>query len=97
DSQVSAPERRHGTLVLLCSLFFISGFSALIYQVVWQRLLTLYYGVGPISTAIVISAFLCGIGVGGLAGGRIVESIAKRVSVYVAIELAIGVFGFASI
>ena len=38
---------------LVAIIFFFSGLSALIYQVVWQRLLTIYYGVGPISIALV--------------------------------------------
>ena len=32
-------------LYLLGFIFFFSGFASLIYQVAWQRLLTLYYGV----------------------------------------------------
>jgi predicted membrane-bound spermidine synthase len=33
---------------LLSFIFFFSGFAALMYQVAWQRLLTVYYGVGSI-------------------------------------------------
>ena len=30
----------------LAFIFFLSGLASLIYQVAWQRLLTLHYGVG---------------------------------------------------
>ena len=84
-------------LRMLYALFFVSGFSSLIYQVVWQRLLTLYYGVGPVTVAIVVSVFMAGLGLGALAGGRIVERVSRLVGVYVAIEGCIGLFGLASI
>lgn len=93
----SIAEARRRSLLLLSVFFFISGFAALIYQVVWQRLLTLHYGIGPISTAIVVSVFLAGMGIGGLVGGQIVERVTQRVLVYVAIELGIGAFGLASV
>jgi hypothetical protein len=43
---------------LLSFIFFFSGFSALIYQVVWQRLLTVHYGVGPISITLIVSVYM---------------------------------------
>ena len=56
---------------LLLGLFFLtSGMSSLLYQMAWQRLLGLSYGVGAISSAIVISAFLFGLGLGSLFGGH---------------------------
>ena len=37
--------------------FCFSGMSSLLYQTAWQRLLGLFYGVGAVSSAIVIGAF----------------------------------------
>jgi len=37
-------------LVVLRLVFFFSGFASLMYQVVWQRLLTVHYGVGAVAT-----------------------------------------------
>jgi hypothetical protein len=39
----------------LSLVFFFSGLSALIYQVMWQRFLATYYGVGPVSIALIVS------------------------------------------
>src|SRR3954447_26107353 len=54
---------------VLCVLFFFSGFPALIYQLVWQRALFRILGVNIESMTIVVTAFMLGLGLGGLAGG----------------------------
>lgn len=82
---------------ILSFVFFFSGFSSLIYQVCWQRLLTVYYGVGSISTTIIVSVYMLGLGVGYLLGGILVERSAKRILLYFAIELSVGCFGLASL
>ncbi len=83
----------------LPGLFFLtSGMSALLYQIAWQRLLGLSYGVGAISSAIVIGAFLFGLGLGSLFGGQLGPRERTRTLIaYMAIELGIGLFGIASI
>jgi predicted membrane-bound spermidine synthase len=82
---------------LLAFVFFFSGFAGLIYQVGWQRLLTLYYGVGPISTTIIVSVYMLGLGAGYLLGGALIERVSKRLIFYFAIELSLGGFGLASL
>lgn len=82
---------------LILFVFFFSGSAGLIYQVAWQRALTLYYGVGSVSVAIVVSVFLLGLGLGALAGGWLAERVTARVLLYFGIELAIGACGLASL
>jgi predicted MFS family arabinose efflux permease len=60
---------RKGEILLLSGLFFCSGMPALIYQIVWQRVLFSIYGVNAESVAVVVSAFMLGLGVGSLVGG----------------------------
>jgi spermidine synthase len=83
------------TLVLF--LFFLSGAASLTYQVVWQRLLTLYYGVGPVSVAIIVSVFLAGLGAGAVVGGWLSERFARPLYVYFWVEIAIGLFAIVSV
>lgn len=78
-------------------VFFGSGFAALIYQVVWQRLLTLPYGVGTISIAVIVSAYMLGLGLGALLGGVLAERIKNKILLYFGVELLIGMFGVASL
>jgi len=51
-------------LVFLLIFVFISGYSALVYQVAWERLLKFQFGGDIISSSIITSIFLLGIGIG---------------------------------
>jgi MFS family permease len=50
-------------------LFFLSGFPALLYQIVWQRALFTLYGVNIESVTMIVTVFMLGLGMGSLAGG----------------------------
>jgi predicted membrane-bound spermidine synthase len=54
---------------LLYLLFFISGFSALVYQVIWVRVLGNVFGNTIHSAAVVVAVFMLGLGVGSFAAG----------------------------
>jgi predicted membrane-bound spermidine synthase len=82
---------------LLGFIFFFSGFASLIYQVVWQRLLTLHYGVGTVSITIIVSVYMLGLGAGALVGGRLAERVTKKIFLYFIVELLIGCFGLISL
>lgn len=69
-------------LLLLFVVFFISGFSALVYQVSWQRILTLYYSVENISTTLIVSVYMLGLGLGAILGGYFTEKIKNRITFY---------------
>jgi predicted membrane-bound spermidine synthase len=78
---------------LLVPIFFLSGASSLVYQVVWQRLLTLHYGVGSVSITLIVSVYMLGLGLGALLGGALSERLRRGLVAYCAIELAIAAFG----
>jgi spermidine synthase len=54
----------------LYGLIFLSGSSSLIYQVVWQRYLSILLGAQARATAVVLAIFMGGIGLGYAAFGR---------------------------
>jgi spermidine synthase len=85
------------SLNLLVSVFFASGFSSLVYQVSWQRILTLYYSVENISTTLIVTVYMLGLGLGAIIGGYFAERVRHKLILYVCIELLIGVFGCISI
>lgn len=84
-------------LNLLVSVFFASGFSSLVYQVSWQRILTLYYSVENISSTLIVSVYMLGLGLGAIIGGYFAERVRHKLILYVSIELLIGLFGCISI
>jgi MFS family permease len=82
---------------ILYVLFFLSGCSALIYQVIWQRMLFTLFGVDLESITIIVSVFMFGLGVGGLCGGLLADRMpARLLMLYIVIEIGIGLFGFLS-
>ena len=87
-----------GSAEALPLLFFVSGFAALIYQVVWQRVLFATFGIDIESVTIIVSVFMFGLGMGALGGGWLQRRFPQRLlECFVAIELAIGIFGLCSI
>lgn len=82
---------------ILYLLFFCSGCSAVIYQVMWQRMLYILFGVDLESITIIVSVFMFGLGIGGLFGGYIADRVSNGLlQLYVIIEAAIAIFGFSS-
>jgi len=90
-------ETQRELISTLAAIFFISGFSALIYQVCWQRLLFTGFGVDLTSVTIIISIFMVGLGMGAFYGGRMADKFKENtIFIFCLIELLIGVFGFFS-
>ena len=84
--------------LLLLASFFVSGASALAYQVGWQRALYAQIGVDVDSITIIVSVFMLGIGIGGMAGGWLADRLPRlRLQLYAGIEFSIGAFGLASL
>ncbi|MEO1801595.1 MAG: fused MFS/spermidine synthase [Cyanobacteria bacterium J06629_2] len=79
-------------------LYFISGFTALLYQVAWQRMLGLFSGSDVRSVTIIVASYLFGLGLGNLLGGSISDRLSSRrcVAVYGCCNLGIATFALAS-
>jgi spermidine synthase len=84
---------------LLLPLFFGSGFAALLYQMVWQRLLTLFGGADVYSVTIIVASFMVGLGFGSLAGGHVADRLGLRgrFLAFAGAELAIALFALVSV
>jgi hypothetical protein len=79
-------------------VFFLSGFAALLYQLVWQRALFAIYGINIESVTMVVTAFMLGLGLGSLAGGALSKNPRRPVLLlFSLVEAGIGTFGLASL
>ncbi len=87
-----------GATIVLFSLFFVSGFTALLYQVAWQRILGLFSGSDVRSVTIVIASYLLGLGLGNLISSRYSDRFNNRqcVRVYGLCNLGIALFAISS-
>lgn len=74
-------------------LFAVSGAAALIYEVVWTRLLTLQMGHGIAAASTVLAAFMGGLAIGaavaGRRGGRLTPE--RALAIYAGLEVTIAV------
>src|SRR5687767_5332925 len=64
-------------LLLVAVLFFCSGASALIYQVLWLRLLGLVFGVTVYAASTVWAVFMAGLALGSIIGGRAADRVQR--------------------
>ena len=78
--------------------FFLSGFAALVYQVVWQRMLVAFSGADVYSSTVIVAAFMAGLGVGHLAGGHAADRVSRRKALvlFAIAEACIAVFSLIS-
>lgn len=74
---------------------FLTGVSALIYQVVWQRLLTRLLGAETLATSIVLAVFLVGLSLGYLLSGWLSTRLKNAMKGYAILEAITGIWGFA--
>lgn len=93
-----ASSQRAFPRTVLFTVFVVSGSSALLYQMVWQRSLLNIYGSNVESVAMVVAAFLAGLGFGSLLGGHLssLESF-PLITGFACCELGAGAYGLVSL
>ena len=85
---------------VLFFLFFLSGLSSLVYQVVWTRMAFASFGIITPVLSVVLSVFMLGLAVGSWAGGRWIPALTTKTGLsaaffYGGLELVIGLGAFA--
>ena len=74
-------------------LFFISGFSGLVYEVVWNRMLVLVFGNTTLSTSTLLASFMAGLSLGSYFLGKYADKRKRGIlTIYGCLEIAIGLF-----
>jgi spermidine synthase len=83
-------------LPLLSLLFFLSGACALIYQVMWLRLLALVFGVTVYAASTVLASFMGGLAIGSYAAGRVAGRLRHPLRTFGFVEIGIGLSALAT-
>lgn len=92
----SSPDRLSGRV--LPPVFLLSGFAAILYQLVWQRVLFRLLGTSSESVTLIVTAFMLGLGLGSLAGGGLSSRPGRPLAlIFGLVELGIGAFGLVSL
>ena len=72
------------------SLFFASGISGLVYEIVWLRMLSRIMGVTIYATSTVLAAFMAGLALGSFLFGRLADRRTDLLRLYALLEMFIG-------
>lgn len=85
-------------MLFLYLALFISGASALIYEIVWLRMLVLIFGNTAHSTIIILSVFMAGLSFGSFLFGQLADRTHYHLlKLYALIELGIGILAAVSL
>ncbi|MGB6001011.1 MAG: fused MFS/spermidine synthase, partial [Thermoanaerobaculia bacterium] len=86
-------DRRDLTRGLMFLLFFLSGISGLVYQIVWTRQLVLVFGNTLLATSSVLTAFMAGLAAGSYLLGKYIDARPwPLIKLYALLEAGIGGF-----
>ena len=82
----------------LAIAFLVSGFAALLCQIVWQRMLGIFAGSDTVSAALVVGAFLAGLGIGSIIGAKVADRLspARALVGFALAETGVGLFALLS-
>lgn len=84
---------RKTTVYVVHAALFLSGMSALIYEIVWLRLLKLVFGDTVFAVSTLLAAFMAGLAIGSYFIGRFIDRRPRyALRYYAAIEFGIGLY-----
>lgn len=84
--------RRLAKFLPLCyALFFATGASGLIYEVLWTRQLIYVFGATLLAVSTVLAAFMGGLALGSVLGGRRADRADSPLRLYAILEIGVGV------
>jgi spermidine synthase len=86
--------RTHFLLPIILILFFFSGANALVYEVVWMKMLTLVFGATAFAISTTLASFMAGLALGNYWFGRLVDRSHRPLLIYSLLEFGIGIFAF---
>jgi spermidine synthase len=79
------------SLRILYVVFFLSGATGLVYEVIWVRLTGLVFGNTSHAIAVVLGAFMAGLALGSWCLGRLADRVPSALKMYGLLEIGIGI------
>lgn len=73
-------------------IFSLSGFCALVYEILWTKHLSLTFGTTMIAVSIVAATFMAGLAIGSYLLGKYADGETNLLRIYAYLELAIAIF-----
>jgi len=79
----------------LLLVFFLSGATGLVYEVLWTRQLALIFGVTTYAVSTVLATYMGGLALGSYLMGRRVDQVRNPLLLYAILEAGIGLYALA--
>jgi len=92
--QAATPAPGAGSRLVVAAMFLCSGASALIYEVLWTRALTNFFGASLYAVATVLTSFMGGLALGSWLIGRRADRMKQPLVVYGVLEILIALAAF---
>jgi spermidine synthase len=92
SSEASKATSASGYAAGVAALYFFSGAAGLAYQVLWARMLSLQFGVSIFGVVITAAAFMLGLGLGSLQGGRLKNRNRRPLRLFALIEFSVACY-----
>ncbi len=86
----SLPQHKAFFAVLI--LFFLSGVSGLVYEVIWIRLLTHIFGTTTFAVSALLATFMAGLGLGSYLSGRWLVHRGQQLVWFGSLEIMVGIY-----
>jgi len=84
--------KRTNAAVLLLVLYGLSGVTALAYEVLWTRMLSLLFGISILGVVVTVAAFMLGLGLGSFMGCRWQGTVKNTLRLLAAIEISVALY-----
>ena len=93
---MSGSHRERTVIPIATACFFLSGVAALVYEVVWTRLLGLVFGHTVFAITTVLATYMGGLALGSVLVGRRADSARRPLRLYGVLEGAVGLYVLAT-
>lgn len=77
---------------LLFLFFFLSGFTSLVFEVIWERMLMQVFGSTSLALSTLLTAFMAGLALGAVVGGKVARKLKRPLRVYGLLEAGVGLW-----
>lgn len=78
---------------ILLILFAISGMTALIYEIIWIRPLSLVFGATLFAVTTIVASFILGLAIGSWVSGRYADKLKNPLQYFAFTQIGIGFYG----
>ncbi len=89
---VAVPRSGLGLQLSIYVMFFLSGATALIFEILWSRQFVTAFGNSSYAISVVLCAFMGGLGIGSLLGGRLADRFPQRLMMYGVIQAGVALW-----